>query len=262
MAQDFVLVEYAERVATLTLNRPPLNPVSTGLVEALHRALDEVERARAIRCVILTGAGEKAFCAGADLNEESRFKDPAAAKAFREYGRATLHRIEHFSKPTVAAIHGYCIGGGTAIGWSCDIRVSADNAVFRAGDAYLGIVPSWGMGLLRLPRLVGRGNALDLLLTGENVGAQRAYELGLVSRVVPRATLMDEARAVAARIAKGSPQALLAIRKAVAFNLRHSWDEMARYEEELCAEVFQHADAHEGPRAFLEKREPVFQDLG
>ena len=116
------------------------------------------------------------------------------------------------------------------------------------------------MGLLRLPRLVGRGNALDLLLLGENFGAARAYELGLVSRVVPRPKLMDEARAVAGRIAKGSPQALLAIRKAVAFNLRRGWDEMVRYEEELCAQVFAHPDAHEGPRAFLEKREPRFQD--
>lgn len=260
MADPYVLVESAERVATLTLNRPPLNPVSTGLVDALHRALDDVEKDPALRCVVLTGAGEKAFCAGADLNEESRFKDPAAAKAFREYGRSTLHRIENFPKPIVAAIHGYCIGGGTAIGWVCDIRIAAENAVFRAGDAYLGIVPSWGMGLLRLPRLVGRGNALDLLLLGENFGAARAYELGLVSRVVPRPKLMDEARAVAGRIAKGSPQALLAIRKAVAFNLRHGWDEMVRYEEELCAQVFAHPDAHEGPRAFLEKREPSFQD--
>jgi enoyl-CoA hydratase/carnithine racemase len=261
MAPDFVLLERADRVATLTLNRPPLNPVSTGLVNGLHRALDEVEGDRAIRCVILTGAGEKAFCAGADLNEESSLKEPAAGKAFRERGRETLQRIETFPTPIIAAIHGYCIGGGTALGWACDMRIAADNAVFRAGDAHLGLVPSWGMGLLRLPRLIGRGNALDLLLTGENFGAQRAYELGLVSRVVPRAALMDETRKVAARIAKGSPQALLAIRRAVAFNLRHSWDDMVRYEEELCAEVFAHPDAHEGPRAFFEKREPNFQDL-
>jgi enoyl-CoA hydratase/carnithine racemase len=261
MAPEFVLVDHADRVATLTLNRPPLNPVSSGLVDALHRALDGVERDRSIRCVILTGAGEKAFCAGADLNEESSLKEPAAGKAFRELGRRTLERIEHFPRPIVAAIHGYCIGGGTALGWACDMRIAADNAVFRAGDAHLGLVPSWGMGLLRLPRLIGRGNALDLLLTGQNFGAQRAWELGLVSRVVPRVLLMDEARKVATRIATASPQAVLAIRKAVAFNLRHSWDEMVRFEEELCEQVFAHPDAHEGPRAFFEKREPRFQDL-
>ncbi|HUF91617.1 MAG TPA: enoyl-CoA hydratase/isomerase family protein, partial [Candidatus Limnocylindria bacterium] len=259
MADDFVLVERLdERVATLILNRPPFNPLSMTMVDALHRALDELERDRAVRAVIVRGAGERAFCAGADIREESQFKEAGAAKAFREYGRSTLHRLENFPKPTIAAIQGWCIGGGTALGWVCDIRLAADNAVFRAGDAYLGIVPSWGMGLLRLPRLVGRGNALDLLLLGDNFSAARAYELGLVSKVVPAPALFDEARGVAARLAKGSPQALAAIRKAVAYNLRHGWDDMVTYEEELCAQVFAHPDAHEGTSAFLEKREPRF----
>jgi enoyl-CoA hydratase/carnithine racemase len=260
MADDFVLVERADRVATLTLNRPPFNPMSTTMVDALHRALDDVEKERALRAVIIRGAGERAFCAGADIREEAQVKEASAGLAFREYGRSTLHRIEHFPKPVVAAIQGYCIGGGTALGWVCDIRIAADNAIFRAGDAYLGVVPSWGMGLLRLPRLVGRNNALDLLLLGENFGAARAYELGLVTRVVPAARLLDEARSVAARLVKASPGALAAIRKAVAYNLRHGWDEMVRYEEELCRDVFEHADAHEGMTAFLEKREPRFQD--
>jgi enoyl-CoA hydratase/carnithine racemase len=261
MADDFVLVERDARVATIILNRPPFNPLSMKMVEALHRVLDDIEKDRALRAVVIRGAGERAFCAGADIREESQFKEASAAKAFREYGRSTLHRLENFPKPTIAAIQGWCIGGGTALGWVCDIRLAAENAVFRAGDAYLGIVPSWGMGLLRLPRLVGRGNALDLLLLGENFSAARAYELGLVSKVVPTDKLFDEARAVAARLVKGSPQALAAIRKAVAYNLRHGWDEMVKYEEELCAQVFEHPDAHEGTTAFLEKREPRFQDL-
>jgi enoyl-CoA hydratase/carnithine racemase len=260
MTDDLVLVAREERVATITLNRPPFNPISLKLVDALHRALDEIERERPVRSVILTGAGERAFCAGADLHEEGSFKDPADAKAFREYGRATLNRLEHYPKPIIAAIHGYCIGGGTAIGWVCDIRIAADNAVFRAGDAYLGIVPSWGMGLTRLPRLVGRQRALDILLLGENFNAATALDLGLVSRVVPRASLMDEARGVATRLAKASPQALHATRRAIAYNLRHGWDEMVRYEEQLCEQVFTHPDAHEGTSAFMEKREPRFQD--
>jgi enoyl-CoA hydratase/carnithine racemase len=261
MTDDLVLITREERFATITLNRPPFNPVSLKLVDALHRALDEIERERQVRSVILTGAGARAFCAGADLNEEGTFKDPDDAKAFREYGRATLNRLEHYPKPIIAAIHGYCIGGGTAIGWVCDIRIAADNAVFRAGDAYLGIVPSWGMGLTRLPRLVGRQRALDILLLGENFNAQTALDLGLVSRVVPRASLIDEARAVATRLAKASPQALHATRRAIAYNLRHGWDEMVRYEEQLCAQVFTHPDAHEGTSAFMQKREPRFQDL-
>lgn len=260
MSDDLVLIERAERFATITLNRPPFNPMSMKMFDALHAALDALERAKAVRSVILTGAGERAFCAGADIRQESQFKDAAAGKAFREYGRATLDRLEGYAKPVIAAIQGYCIGGGTALAWVCDIRLAADNAVFRAGDAYLGLVPSWGMGLLRVPRLIGRGRALDLLLLGEDISAATAREYGLVSRVVPTARLMDEARAVADRIAKASPQAILATRQAVAFNLRHGWDEMVRYEEGLCDQVFQHPDAHEGPAAFLQKREPRFQD--
>jgi enoyl-CoA hydratase len=256
-----VHVERDGAVATLTLDNPPVNAVSTKLVNALHAALDQVEATDDVRCVVLTGAGERAFCAGGDLREEQAFGSPEASRAFRELGRRTLNRIEQFRVPIVAAIHGYCIGGGTALGWVCDIRIAADNSVFRAGDAYLGLVPSWGMGLTRLPRLVGRNRVLDILLIGENFDAPKAHELGLVTKVVARAQLMPEARAVAERIAKASPTAILATRRAVAYNLRHGWDEMVRYEEEICTEVFGHPDAHEGPKAFTEKRPPNFKSL-
>ena len=261
MPEPTVHVEHDGAIATLTLDNPPVNAVSTKLVKALHAALDQVEAMPDVRCAILTGAGERAFCAGGDLREEQAFGSPEASRAFREYGRNTLNRIEQFRVPIVAAIHGYCIGGGTAIGWTCDIRVAADNSVFRAGDAYLGLVPSWGMGLTRLPRLVGRNRVLDILLIGQNFDAATAHDLGLVTKVVPRAKLMDEARAVAARIAEASPTAILATRKAIAYNLRHGWDDMVRYEEEICAEVFGHPDAHEGPKAFTEKRKPNFKSF-
>ena len=261
MQQDLVLLERSDRIGIIRLNNPPVNAASLATLEALHRMLDEVEADPSIRCVILTSTGEKAFCAGADLRDESRLRDPEAAAAFRALGRRTLQRIESGRKPIVAAIHGYCIGGGTAIGWACDIRIAADNAVFRAGDAYLGIIPSWGMGLHRLPRLLGRSRALDLLVLGSDFGAERAYELGLVTKVVPRAALMEEAMSAATRIAAASPNALLAIRQAVNFNLRHSWDEMAEYEEQLSRSVFAHPDAAEGMTAMLEKRKPNFRDL-
>jgi enoyl-CoA hydratase len=261
MSDELVLIERHDRIATMTLNRPPMNPVSNRMFDAIHAALAEIERDAAIRCIVLTGSGERAFCAGADIREESSFSTEADSAAFRDYGRRTLERIETCGKPIVAAIQGYCIGGGTAIAWSCDIRIAAENAVFRAGDAYLGLVPSWGMGLTRLPRLVGRNRALDILLLGENFSAATALDLGLVTRVVATARLQDEARAVAGRIAKASPQAILATRRAVNFNIRHGWDEMVRYEEEVCRQVFAHPDAAEGPRAFTEKREPRFGDL-
>ena len=261
MADPTVHSERDGAIVTLTLDNPPVNAVSTRLVSMLHTRLDEIEAMNDVRCVILTGAGERAFCAGADLREEGSLKDAQAQRAFREMGRRTLNRIEQFRVPIVAAIHGYCIGGGTAIGWVCDIRVAADNAIFRAGDAYLGLVPSWGMGLSRLPRLVGRNRVLDILLIGENFDAPKAYELGLVTKIVPRASLMQEAQAIAARIAKASPNAILATRKAVTYNFRHGWDDMVRYEEEICDEVFSHPDAHEGPKAFTEKRQPSFKRL-
>jgi enoyl-CoA hydratase/carnithine racemase len=261
LADPTVHIERNGAVVTLTLDNPPVNAVSTRLISTLHTRLDEIEAMQDVRCVILTGAGERAFCAGADLREEGSLKGAEAQRAFREMGRRTLNRIEHFRVPIVAAIHGYCIGGGTAIGWVCDIRVAADNAIFRAGDAYLGLVPSWGMGLTRLPRLVGRNRVLDILLIGENFDAAKAYELGLVTKVVPRAALMAEAQAVAARISKASPNAILATRKAVAYGLRHDWEEMVTYEEEICDQVFGHPDAHEGPQAFTEKRQPNFKSL-
>jgi enoyl-CoA hydratase/carnithine racemase len=260
MSDELVLIERHDRIATMTLNRPPMNPMSNRMFDAIHAALAEIEKDHAIRCIVLTGSGERAFCAGADIREESSFTAEEDSAAFRSYGRRTLERIETSGKPIVAAIQGYCIGGGTAIAWSCDIRIAADNAVFRAGDAYLGLVPSWGMGLTRLPRLVGRNRALDILLLGENFSADTALDLGLVTRVVAREHLYEEARKVAERIAKASPQAILATRQAVSFNIRHSWDEMVRYEEEVCRQVFAHPDAAEGPRAFTEKREPRFSD--
>ena len=258
---DLIRTERHDAVATIWLDNPPVNAVSTRLLHALHAALDTIEADRSIRCVILTGAGERAFCAGADLREEKDMRDPDASRAFRALGRQTLNRIELFAKPIVAAIHGWCIGGGTALGWSADIRIAADNAKFRAGDAYLGVIPSWGMGLLRLPRLVGRQRALDILLLGEDFSAQRAYEFGLVTKVVPRAELIESARQAAARIASASPNAISATRRAVQFGLRHGWDEMAAYEETLSAEVFAHPDAAEGMHAMLEKRPPSFEDI-
>jgi enoyl-CoA hydratase/carnithine racemase len=261
LADPTVHVAREGAVATLTLDNPPVNPVSTRLINALHAALDEVEAMKDVRCAILTGAGERAFCAGGDLREEQAFGSPEASRAFRELGRRTLNRLEDFRVPIIAAIHGYCIGGGTAIAWSCDIRVAADNSVFRAGDAYIGLVPSWGMGLTRLPRLVGRNCALDILVIGENFDAAKAHELGLVTKVVPRAELMAQSKAIAERIATASPTAMRATRQAVAYNLRHGWDDMVRYEEEICTEVFAHPDAHEGPKAFSEKRKPNFRAL-
>ncbi|NGX99680.1 MAG: enoyl-CoA hydratase/isomerase family protein [Candidatus Afipia apatlaquensis] len=261
MTESLVRLEKQGAITIITLDNPPVNAASTKLMNALHARLDEVERDREARCVILTGAGDRAFCAGGDLREEKDFGSPEASKAFRALGRKTLNRLEAFPIPIVAAIHGFCIGGGTAIGWACDIRIAADNSVFRAGDAYIGMVPSWGMGLTRLPRYVGRNRALDILLLGQDFDAQTAYEFGLVTKVVKKEDLAKEAMKAAERIASASPFAIKATRDAIAFNSRESWKDMVDFEIDICEKVFAHPDAHEGPKAFSEKRKPKFGAL-
>jgi enoyl-CoA hydratase/carnithine racemase len=261
LSESLVRLEKRGAVSLITLDNPPVNAASTKLMNALHARLDEVEQDKEARCVILTGAGEKAFCAGGDLREEKDFGSPEASKAFRALGRKTLNRLELFPLPIVAAIHGFCIGGGTAIGWACDIRLAADNTVFRAGDAYIGMVPSWGMGLTRLPRYVGRNRALDILLLGQDFDAKTAYDFGLVTRVVKKEDLANEAMKVAERIATASPTAIKATRDAIAFNSRETWKDMVDFEIEICEKVFAHPDAHEGPKAFSEKRKPKFGAL-
>lgn len=261
MTNSLVRLEKRGAISIVTLDNPPVNAASTKLMNALHARLDEVEQDAEARCVILAGAGPKAFCAGGDLREEADFASAEGSRAFQALGRKTLNRIEYFPLPIVAAIHGYCIGGGTALGWACDIRIAADDTVFRAADAYIGMVPSWGMGLTRLPRYVGRNRALDILMLGHDFDAKTAYDYGLVTKVVAKADLDTEAMAAAERIASASPQAIRATREAIAFNSRESWKDMVDFELEICERVFAHPDAHEGPKAFAEKRKPKFGAL-
>jgi enoyl-CoA hydratase/carnithine racemase len=261
LTQSLVRLEKRGVVSVITLDNPPVNAASSRLMNQLHELLDQVEQDKEARCVILAAAGEKAFCAGGDLREEGDFGTVEASRAFRALGRKTLNRIETFKLPVVVAIHGYCIGGGTAIAWACDIRIAADNTVFRAGDAYIGMVPNWGMGLTRLPRYVGRNRALDILLLGENFDAKTAQEFGLVTKVVKRADLMKDAMKAAERIAEASPMAIRAMRDAIAYNMRTGWDDMVKFETEICEKVFAHPDAHEGPKAFSEKRKPKFRTV-
>ncbi|MGN6763604.1 MAG: enoyl-CoA hydratase/isomerase family protein [Rhizobiaceae bacterium] len=256
MPDQPVLIDHNEGVTTLTLSRPPFNLVTPQLIEELMAAFDTVEKRDETRAVVLRGAGERAFCAGADLSHE---KGPAGeGRGLRDTGRALVDRIELFPKPVIAAIRGWCIGGGTGIAWPCDIRIASDTAKFRAGDVYLGIIPSWSVGMVRLVHYLGRNRTLDLLLLGEDINAERALELGIVSRVVPDAEFDAEVIRVARRLATGAPLPIRAIKEAVRAQVREGFDRAALLEEEWAQRIFASSDAKEGMSAFLEKRAANF----
>jgi enoyl-CoA hydratase/carnithine racemase len=227
------------------------------LIAELMAAFDDLENREPTRAIVLRGAGERAFCAGADLDHES---GPAGeGRGLRDAGRSLVERIETYPKPIIAAIRGWCIGGGTGIAWPCDIRIASDTAKFRAGDVYLGIIPSWSVGMVRLVHYLGRNRALDLLLLGEDISAARALELGIVSRVVADADFDAEVERVAERLASGAPLAIRAIKEAVRAQCREGFDRAALLEEEWAQRIFASEDAKEGMSAFLEKRTPNFE---
>jgi enoyl-CoA hydratase len=252
-----ITLVHREGVSTLSLNRPPLNLVTMEMLEEVLAALDELERRDATRAVLFTGTGSRAFCAGADLNNEAEHT-PEAGRAFRESGRRIVERIETFPKAVVAAVRGWCIGGGTGFAWAADIRLASTTVKFRAGDVYLGIIPTWSMGMVRLVHHIGRNRTLDLLLLGQDVDAAQALELGLVSRVIPEEHFLEEAFAVAERLSRGAPMAITAIKQAVHAQYWDGPDRAARIEELWTQRVLASHDAHEGMTAFLEKRQPRF----
>jgi enoyl-CoA hydratase/carnithine racemase len=253
-----IRLDHQERVSTLTINRPPLNTVSPLALEELLTGFDALAGREETRCVVLTGSGTKAFCAGANLDDKPHDEgDPSTA--FREAGRALVDRIESFPKPVVAAIRGWCIGGGFAIAEACDVRIASETAKFRTGDAYIGIVPSWGMSLVRLCHYIGRNRALDMLILGDDIGAAEAKDLGLVSRVVADDQFEAEIARIAARIASGAPLVFRAIKQAILSQYAEGTD-AAKHLETYWSEITQGShDYLEGIAAFKEKRKPRFE---
>jgi enoyl-CoA hydratase/carnithine racemase len=254
---ESVQVTHAGAVATVTINRPPLNTVSPGTLVELLQAFDGLERRDDTRCVVLTGAGTRAFCAGANLDDKPK---PTAedTDSFRENGRAVIRRIESFPKPVVAAIRGWAIGGGFGLAIACDVRIAAESAKFRTGDAYIGLVPSWGMSLVRLVHYIGRNRAMDLLMLGEDISATKAEAIGLVTRVVPDDRFDAEIAAVSQRIAGGAPLVFRAVKEAM-FSQYYESPAAAEHVETHWAKSTQLThDAQEGIAAFKERRKPRF----
>ncbi len=255
---DNVLYEKRDGIAYVTINRPKvLNALNTPTWKDMRTAFEDARDDATVRGVIVTGAGNKAFIAGADISELAHVAAFEAEQSSR-FGQEVLDVIENLGKPVVAAVNGFALGGGCETAMACTIRIAADSAKFGQPEVTLGLLPGGG-GTQRLPRLVGKGRALQLILSGETISAQEAYRIGLVNEVVPAAELIPRAEAILKKIASNAPIAVKLALEATNKGLETSQSEGSRLEAAyfgLCAAT---EDKKEGTNAFLEKRAPRFQ---
>jgi len=252
-----VLVERLEGgVAKVTLNNPPLNLVTLEMTQQLIEALQGLERDESVRAVVVTGAGDKAFCAGSDVKEFAAVRDRVVEKKLAQENKA-FSGFESLSKPVVAAIEGLAYGGGCEISMACDIRVIAEGARVALPEVKLGVVPGSG-GLFRLPELVGPARAMELMYLGDPIGAREAERIGLVNEVVPEGEALSRALDIARRVSRQPKEAVAAIKRGVRQSTRLTRTQSVRLTLELSDHVFKTEDCAEGIRAFFEKREPRF----
>jgi enoyl-CoA hydratase len=258
MPHENLIVERDGAVLSVTINRPKvLNALNAPTLAELSLVVDEARADEGVRVVILTGAGEKAFVAGADINELAQ-QTPVGGRDHARRGQTIFDRLEALGKPVIAAVNGFALGGGCELAMACTLRIAADNAQFGQPEINLGLIPGYA-GSQRLPRLVGAGRALELLLTGDRINAQEAWRIGLVNRVVPAAQLMSDVRTLAALLASKPPVAVRYILDAVRRGLEMHLSEAQDYEATLFGLVSTTEDMREGTRAFLDKRKPEFK---
>lgn len=248
---DFILYEADGAVATITINRPKaLNALNSQVLDELDQTLDAIDL-DTVRCVILTGAGDKSFVAGADIGEMSTLTK-AEGEAFGKKGNDVFRKLETLPIPVIAAVNGFALGGGCEISMSCDIRICSENAMFGQPEAGLGITPGFG-GTQRLARIVGPGKAKQLIYTARNIKAAEAYRIGLVNEVYPLEELMPQAKKMAKGIAKNAPIAVRACKKAINEGLEVGMDEAIVIEEKLFGSCFETEDQKYGMAFFLDK---------
>lgn len=253
-----LLLEHHGKVAILTINRPKaLNALNSDTLTELSTALDELGRDSSVKVVIITGSGEKAFIAGADISQMKDF-NALEGRRFGQLGQATFRKLELLPQPVIAAVNGFALGGGCELAMACDIRLASGNAKFGQPEVTLGLTAGFG-GTQRLPRLVGTGLASELLFTGDIIDAQEAYRIGLVNRVYPLETLMEEAQKLAQRIAGRAPVAVQLTKSAIQRGINLDLDSAQAYEAEVFGLTFSTSDQTEGCTAFVEKRKPAFE---
>ncbi len=258
MTFENLVVDRIDDLAVVTVNRPKvLNALNAATIGELREAVGTLGADGTVRAVIVTGAGKKAFVAGADIVELAQL-EPVRARELAQRGQELCEFLERMEKPVVAAINGFALGGGCELAMACTMRVAADTAKLGQPEINLGLIPGYG-GTQRLPRLVGRARALELLLTGDPISAEEAWRIGLVNRVVPATALMQEAKSLAAALASKAPIAVRYILDAVRDGFQMSLAEGCAHEATLFGLVATTDDMREGTRAFLEKRRPNFK---
>jgi enoyl-CoA hydratase len=258
MTFDNILIERDAHVAVVTINRPKvLNALNAATIDDLQRALVDLKRDAETRVVIVTGAGDKAFVAGADINELAA-QTPTSGRDLSLAGQHVFDLVENLGKPVIAAINGYALGGGCELALACTLRLAADTASIGQPEIKLGLLPGYA-GTQRLPRLIGKGKAIEMILTGAPLTAAAAERIGLVNRVLPFADLLPEARKLARSLAEQAPVAMRYIISAINHGLEMPFAAACAYEATLFALVTATDDMREGTRAFLEKRKASFQ---
>ena len=258
MSESPLSIDTQDGIRIITINRPDkLNALNSTTLDALHQAFDAAAEDADVRVVVLTGAGEKAFVAGADISEMNGLT-PVEGRDFSLRGQRMMRRIEKMPKPVIAAINGFALGGGLELAMCCHLRIAGDNAKVGQPEINLGLIPGFG-GSQRLLRLAGRAATLELCLTGAPINAERARELGIVNRVVPASDLMTETMKLAGQLANAAPLALRAMLDCVNIGGECGIEEGLEYESAQFGLVFSTDDMREGTSAFLDKRKPAFK---
>lgn len=255
MSYTKLIVEKTDNYLVATINNPPANALGQAVLGDLNNLLDECLKDPEVRAIVLTGAGEKLFSGGADIKEFSTYHAGGKPKI---NGHDVFLKIERYPKPVIAALQGSAYGGGCELALACHLRYMAENAVIALPEVKLGIIPGWG-GTQRLPRIIGKTRALAMMLTGDPISAADAFSYGLVNKVCPAGEVLNQARAMAARLAKGAPLAIREILRAVTAGLETTIEEGIKIERSGSDVVFASEDSREGARAFFEKRPPNFQ---